>query len=202
MRHIPLHLFFKADLNYIQGADMYTAILKQITTEHPGSILGSITLSMHAMAHKDCDLLLAEPGELTAKPDHAVASFRIDVDKCKVAGWLIETNRPIPRRDYDEAPIEALCQIRDQCIVITGETGYLAIEVAVSMTSQLHNALFPSNDAKWIFPKLELIRPFQNSDGSSLIIQHKHNFKNRLTKSEIFSHERSIGYIYFSLVKL
>lgn len=86
--------------------------------------------------------------------------------------------------------------------MITGEAGYSAIEVAVSMAKQLHKALFPSKDAKWIFTRLELVRLLQDNDSSSLAIKHKHNFNNRLTKSEIFFHERSIGYIYFPLVKL
>ena len=165
--------------------------------------MGSIRLSIHAMAVKDCYLIWVKSGELIDKPDQAVADFVIGLNGGKVAGWLIETDRPIQSRyDYDEGRIEVLCQVKDQDIMITGEAGYSAIEVVVSMAKQLHKALFPSKDAKWIFTRLELARPLQDSDASSLLIEHKHNFNNRLTKSEIFCGEDSIGYIYFSLVNL
>jgi hypothetical protein len=70
------------------------------------------------------------------------------------------------------------------------------------MTKQLHNALFDIKAAKWLFTRLELVRTLQDSDSLGLTIEHKHNFNNRLSKSEIFSHEQSIGFIYFSLVKI
>ena len=202
MKHIPLHFSFKGDRNYVHGTDIYTAILKQIDVQYHRKILSSIRLSIHAMAVKNCDLIWVESGELMDKPDQAIADFVIGLDEGKVAGWLIETDRPIQSQyDYDEGRIEALCQVKDQDIMITGKAGYSAIEVAVSMAKQLHKALFP-NDAKWIFTRLELARPLQDSYTSSLLIEHKHNFNNRLTKSEIFFRENSIGHIYFSLVKL
>ncbi|MCD4727932.1 MAG: hypothetical protein K8R46_09740 [Pirellulales bacterium] len=203
MERIPLNFSFKGNRNYVHGSDIYSSILKQMNIQYYGKTLGSIRLSIHTLAFKDCDLIWIGSGKLMDKPDRAVADFMIGLDKVKVAGWLIEIDRPITSRyDYNETRIEALCKVRDQTITIAGKTGYSPIEVAVSMTKQLHNALFPTKDAMWIFTRLELVRALQNSDSSDLAIKHKHNFNNRLTKSEIFSHESPIGHIYFSLVKL
>ncbi len=203
MRQIPLHFSFKGKRNYLHGTDIYTTIIKQIESEYNRKISGFINLAIHTMIYKECDLVIKQPGDFFSKPDLAVVNFMIDLGDDKVGGWLVATNRPIQSRyDYDEERIEVLCKVRNQEIIITGETVFLSIEVVVSMTKQLHNALFPSSDAKWFFTKLELIRPLQYTDSSNLIIRHKHNFNNRLTKSEIFSQKRSIGNIYFSLVKL
>jgi len=202
MEHIPLHFSFKGNRSYVHGTDIYTAIIMQTNSKYDSKTLLSLRLSIHTMAFKDCDLVWAGSGELTDKPDEVVADFVVGLDKGEIAGWLIESDRPIESRyDYDETRIEALCKVRDQAIMITGKTGYSPIEVIVSMTKQLHNRLFPSKDAKWFFTKLELTRPLQNNDSSRFVIEQKHNFKNRLTKSEILCHREVIGQIYFSLVK-
>lgn len=62
MKPIPLYFAFKGDRNYVHGTDIYTAILKQTNSKYDGKILGSIRLSIHAMANKDCDLIWVESG--------------------------------------------------------------------------------------------------------------------------------------------
>ncbi len=86
-------------------------------------------------------------------------------------------------------------------ISIRGDAGYLPIEIAVSMTKQLHNSLLNVSTGRWIFTKLDMRRLFRPADALSLTITLKENLYHRLTKSEIMSGSDLLGAIYFSLVR-
>ena len=203
MKTIQMIFSYKGQRNYLQGADIYNEIIKQVGRQYYGKMLNGIMLTFHSIAHNDCDLILAESDEIIDKPLQGIANFEVRFDKGKVTGWLIETNRSVNTKTvFEEERIEAVCEIKGQTIILTGETGYTAIEEAVSMTKKLHNCIFPSKNKRWLFTKIDLTRILKDNDASFLSITNNHNFNNRLTKNEIFSHGEPIGYIYFSLVNL
>ena len=55
------------------------------------------------------------------------------------------------------------------------------------------------SEKKWVVTKVELNRFLKPNDADTLEVEFQHNFKNRLTKSIIFSNKEILGDIYFSL---
>ncbi len=202
MKTIPLTFRFKGHRTYVQGPDLYDGILGAITELHPAETLRQIKLTIHSFADKQGTLILSDPDEVGQKPEQALAEMTVKTEQGKVLAWLLETEQPINESyEFDEARIEALCQINDDEITISGDSGYSAIEVAVSMTKQLHNKLFPVSPEKWIVVGVNLSRVLKPSDGSSLQIKFKQNFNNnKLTKSNLIVDDQNIGHIFFSAV--
>ena len=203
MKRVPVHMCFKGNRNYLQGADLYNAIVKYASKTTAEKLYAPFRMVIHRFAHKQCDMILGNPGEILTKPGHLFAEFIFSSDEGNVAGWMVETERVIDcRNPYDEKEIERLCviDVDKKATVIQGDSGYSPIELAVSMTKQLHYAVYPT-DASWIFNRLDLEQLFKPSDSYQIQIELEHNFNNRLTKSKIKVADETIGYIYFSLIK-
>jgi len=201
MNTISANFKFKGDRNYIHGTDMYNHTLKQLVKAHEFNTSNRVRFSIHSIASRQCQLILGEPGESFSKPNNLIADLVIETPEGPIAAMVVETDQPVTERyPYDEAKIESLCEITDQQIEIKGNSGYTPIEVAVAMNKQLHNHLLPHKDGKWFFTRIDLDRLLKKEHSENLTIVFKHNFNNRLTKSELLFRGESIGNIFFSLV--
>lgn len=180
---------------------MYNHMLEEAGKSNHFSSFKRVKLSIHSIALKQCQLILGKPGEPFSKPEHLIADLVVETPKGPLTIMLIETDQFVKERyPYNEAGIEALCKITDQKIEIKGDSEYTPIEVAVAMNRKLHNHLLPPKDHKWFFTRIDLDRPLQPEHAESLTITFKHNFKNRLTKSELSAKGQTLGHIFFSLV--
>ncbi|MBI5643974.1 MAG: hypothetical protein HY954_10935 [Deltaproteobacteria bacterium] len=196
---VPLTLAYKGQRNYLQGGDLYNGIIDAIDGHVDGK-KGPFRLAVHNFASRQCDMLINESGEQLTKPEGLVAEFTIGSARGMVTGWLMETERDVVNRNpYDESVIQALCTDEGESIEMRGETPYTPIEVAISMTKQLHYRLYPIVDGKWIFTKLELGRLLEDNDSARLKVTARHNLNNRLTKSIITAGGEQVGSIYFSV---
>jgi hypothetical protein len=138
----------------------------------------------------------------SSRPENVAAEFSVSGSLGKASGWLIETDREVDCRiPFDEERIARHCNFAGESVSILADSGYLPIEVAVSMTKQLHNRLLPAPSGRWIFTKLDLSRYLGAADAPALTVTLKQNLHGRLTKSEVSVHGRSLGFIYFSLVR-
>lgn len=200
MRSISVTYTFKGQRNYFQGGDMYNVICEAASKESAVQLSTPFRLVVHKFTDKHCDMLLSEPGETINKPDHTVAEFTFASERGRVSGWLVESEKNVENRiPYDEAKIERLCSRNGNVTVIDGDSGFTPVEVAISMTKQLHYALYPVK-GKWIFTKIDMNRLFVQEDSTRLKVELKHNLNNRLTKSTISVDGINIGNIYFSLI--
>ena len=198
---ISLNFKFKGDRNYIHGTDMYNHMLEEAGKSINFSRFKRIKLSIHSIASNQCQLISGKPGELLSKPEHLIADLVVETPEGPLTLMVVETDQSVNERyPYDEAKVEALCKIVDQKIEINEDSGYTPIEVAVAMNKQLHNHLLPSKDGKWFFTRIDLDQPFRPEQSKHISIAFKHNFNNRLTKSELFSKGQTLGHIFFSLV--
>jgi hypothetical protein len=201
MKTVSANFKFKGDRNYIHGTDMYNHTMEQLLKTHKLNTSNRVRLSIHSIASKQCQLILGEPGESFSKPSNLIADLVVETPEENIAAMVVEADQPVTERyPYDEAKIESLCKIIDQQIEIKENSGYTPIEVAVAMNKQLHNHLLPHKDGKWFFTRIDLDRPFKKEHSQNLTIILKHNFNDRLTKSELLFRGESIGNIFFSLV--
>lgn len=204
MKTIQMCFRFKGNRGYIHGPDIFNEMLKEILNLYSKTLVKKIKLVIHSFASKQCELIVSDLNEELIKPDKIVAEITMDASDGMLSAYLVERDSPILMKyEFDESRIEALCEIVEEgSIRITGDIDYSPVEVAVSMTKQLHNRLFPPPcEDKWIVTCLELFSIFEGEGTRGLAIKLKHNFNKLLTKSEIFSGGELMGYIYFSLIK-
>ncbi len=201
METVALNFKFKGSRKYVHGPDIYNTMLENAIARRDPSQIKRVKLVIHAFASHQCQLLVGRPGESFNKPDHLIADLTLVTAEGNVTSALVETGQSInDTYSFDEGKIEALCKISGQSITINGDSGFSSVEVAVSMTKQLHNRLFPRKDGKWIVTGYDLTRPLAPEDSANLTVHFRHNFNDRLTKSELMSRRKAIGNIFFSLV--
>lgn len=202
MKTIPMNFRFKGRRTYVHGPDIYNSLLRCVGDLLPVDQVRRFRLTMHGFVTRACVLTLGEPGEIISRPGDAKAECVFEFADQRMIGWLTELEAPVTESyEFDEARIEGACVADGDIIRVSGSTGYSAIEVAVSMTKQLHNRLFPNPGAAWVVTGFDLRRIPSDGEAERFEIRFRHNFNNRLTKSELFVGGECIGVVYFSLVK-
>jgi hypothetical protein len=198
---LPLLVCFKGNRDYLQGGDLCNAIMENVRLGYGGEV-SRFKLAFHRFISHQPDAFWVDGEDSLSRPSNRVADFTVTGTNGNVNGWLVESDRQVNCRvPFDEDRIARLCKMSGESISIRGDAGYLPIEIAVSMTKQLHNSLLNVSAGRWVFTKLDMRRLFQLDDATSLTITLKENLYNRLTKSEITVGSDLLGAIYFSLVR-
>ena len=196
---IQLHLVYRGARNYIQGADIYSAIVDCVSTAAPDTLHGPIKIVMHEMARNQCILVFGRGSATASKPETARAEFFLSHD---LHGWIKETEVPVTSRlPYDEGEIINRCRVTDHIIRLTDAPPCSPIEALIAATKLLHQTLHPSDAHKWIIARLELHRLLQEDDAGKLEVELVQNLNNRLTRSIVQVAGAPIGNIFFSAVK-
>jgi hypothetical protein len=194
----PLELRFKGDRNYIQGPDIFDAVLSRLSND-AGTIITDIDFSFHRLAFRAVDLVVTE-GDETLNPV-AVCQYITAGTKRRV--YVVETSREITERyDYPEHDIVRAMKIdaEQRICKFYGDLPYSDIEIWVSMTKALHQKVFTTLKGKWLFVRGRFIRYNSEGYGAPRELSIKANFNNKLTRSEAVCGEKKIGEIYFSIV--
>ena len=193
---LPLNLAFRGNRDYIQGADVYDAVVSS-TQDHCGPVQGPLSLHMHSLARTRCELLIAPTEVPMSKPSQGRADFSFG----QWHGWLAETGHPIVQRlSYDESHIASRCEVSGSIIRTTGTPLHSAAEVLIAVTKILHQKLYPLVDRKWIVSRIELQRVFTDTD-FAMEVELLQNLNHRLTRSAVRCASESLGHIYFSAIK-
>jgi len=195
-----LDISFKGDRRYLHGTDVYDASLAALRACYPDSG-GRVRYSFHAIARSALELHCGKAGEIGERPDGCVAEIHFGDARSMVSGWIVETGRTVEGRvPYDEEAVGAACELDGKRIVMRAPSGHRPIEIAIAMTKRLHYALFPPEAGRWMFTRLDIARPLQDSDPDGMEIALKNRLGARLTKSDLRSGDAALGSIYFSLV--
>jgi hypothetical protein len=198
----PLSLCFKGERDYLQGGDLYNAVIDVLAQRYVP--IRNFHLAFHGflLTLPDMYLMREENRPLRATDAAADLRFKAGVDAEAMFGWLAPSSRPVDcRMPFDEDKIRRHCTISGQTVSIRRDTRFTAIEVAVSMTKHLHNERLPIHEGRWIFTKIELSRPLDKDAAHHLDITLRDNIHNRLTRSEMAVDGARVGHIYFSLLK-
>lgn len=193
----PLELQFKGERNYIQGPDIFDAVLSKLC-EISSDEIAKIDFSFHRMAHKAVDMICTEHVE-NLDP---VAVCQYVLNGIRRRAYVVESSRDIDgRKPYQESEIveqmllnaeKAVCDL--QCSPV-----YSDIEIWVAMTKALHQAALPELKGKWLFVRGKFDRYDPQDKGPRQLVI-KSNFSNKLTRSDALRNGVKVGEIYFSLV--
>ena len=199
IEHRQLELVYRGPRNYIQGADIYSAIVDNVSQVLPEALKGVIKIIMHEFAHNQCALIFSLDSTPVPRPEAGRAEFFLGD---RVHGWVVETSAPVVRRmPYDEGEIVSRCEVVGRIIRLTETPPNSPIETLIAATKFLHQTLFPSTTHKWIISRLELRHLLREQDSGNFVIELMHNLNNQLTRSAVRICGEPVGHIYFSAIK-
>ena len=176
-------------------------MIRNVATHYGRYSLGKLRLTMRKFATKQCDMILGDLQDTQIISKRIVSELIIDTNRGREMFRLVETDKPIHERyDFNESLIENFSKTDNHRIIITQDSGYSEIEIAVSLTKQLHNKFFPSDNARWIVTMVDLDRPLSKQYDAISSVKFEQSLGDRLTRSQIMSGDTILGRIYFSLV--
>lgn len=191
-----LEFCFKGTRTYVHGTDIYNKIIDFLKDKMKNK---NFDLSFHGITKTNINISEIKPeNEELLK---FVCKY-INKDNQKKVLYAIENHEFIDcRYEYLEEEICKLSNLNlsSQELILENESSYSFIENCVALNKHLLEQLFPNVNGKWYFTRLQ-ISNIPNSEVYPLKLILKANFNFKLTKTEIFISNKSIGYIYFSLV--
>lgn len=203
MKVVDLNLPYKADRDYLHGTDMYAETVRVLNGFNPEALTGKCRLVIHNIARHQCRLLYTLLSDMVKRPESLIAEFNFISNTDNLVAWLVETSRPVTDRiPYPESQITEKCILSGRSIKLTRKTRFSAIEELVAMNKLLHMTQYPPGESRWYFTRMDLDRLLTKNDTGNLQVKLKQNFNNRLTQSEVISHDQIIGHIYFSMVSM
>lgn len=195
-RH-PLYLQFKGDRDYVQGPDIFDAVLERLQADTNGPIT-DIDFAFHRLARRAMDLVHGEQG----KDLDPVAVCQYIAAGQRRRAYVVETDRAIEGRyPYPEHEVVSHLMIDkgQRACRLEANPAFSDIEIWVAMTKALHQAAFDELKGKWLFVRGRFARYDSKAQGPrELSIMA--NFNNKLTRSEAVLSGEKIGEIFFSIV--
>lgn len=197
MERHPLSLQFKGDRDYVQGPDIFNAVLERLHADTNGSIT-DIDFAFHRLARRAMNLVHGEQG----KDLDPVAVCQYIVAGQRRRAYVVETDHAIGERyPYPEHEVVSQLMVdkaRRACR-LEANPAFSDIEIWVAMTKALHLAVFNELNGKWLFVRGRFARYDSKVQGlRELTIMA--NFNNKLTRSEAVLSGEKIGEIFFSIV--
>lgn len=197
MKKQNLNFCFKGNRTYVHGTDIYNKLLDYVENMKCG--ISSIDLSFHGITKKNIKISEEKPQD----EDLLKFAYRYtDKENNKTILFGIENNEEIEcRYEYAEEDICILSELdlENQVVILKKDSSFSFIENTVAINKFLLENLFSDVNGKWYFTRLQ-IKEIPKDKFYPLKLVLKANFNFKLTKTEIFIDEESIGFIYFSLV--
>ncbi|MGB5965071.1 MAG: hypothetical protein WBF77_11455 [Sulfurimonadaceae bacterium] len=196
---VDLEFCFKGNRTYIQGPDIFDAVVAAISNEF--NIITNIKYSAHAMLHKNATMYITEK---VVKADYPVINSLINFigDGIKYYAVVCENDKPIEcSTDYSEEIVENNAKITDNTITFKNVLPDSYTEIVVSMNKYFLNQSVKEK-GKWIVTKFDYfeLADIINIKNKEIKLELLQNFNNKLTKSLLFLDEKPVGHLYFSLI--
>jgi len=196
-----LSFLFKGNRKYVQGPDIFDAVIEIICNNFDKTKITSVKYAAHNMLHQNADLVITDefdPKEYSFF--NSIITF--NHSNRKYYAIVIQNNKLIDSAvEYSEDIVRNLSEISDDMIVFKNELNDSLTEIIVSMNKYYlqQNVI---EDGKWIVTKFDYINLISTEDIKNNVIslQLKNNFNNLLTKSLVRVDGEIVGNLYFSLV--
>jgi len=192
---------FTGERQYVRGTDIYNRICDFYHNNFSDDLMDH-DLVIHKFSDKNMKAYMSSfPME---EPD-AAAVFRWGLGDEQQYIYLLEDHKsPIDcRNSFDEEMIihNSKVDAEKQAIVFSGHVPFSSIEIIVSMTKMLMQALHPEEAGDWIFTRLKLNNELPQPDGYTFIVSLERALGVKLVQSRVTVDDCDIGQIFFSLKK-
>lgn len=190
--NIVLEFKYKGNRSYVHGTDIFNALVQEFANVN----LANIDIRFNGVAQNN--MLLVTPDDVGEAKVHI--SWQENGQETKYK--LIDSAEQIESRyEYNEEEIvnNIDLDLSSKSAKLLKKTPYTFCENLVAMNKYLLEKLFPTEQGKWYFTRLELDRRFENNQLFHVCLVKNLGF--RLTKSEIYVDGSKVGSIYFSMVR-
>ncbi|TKI71033.1 hypothetical protein FCU45_01195 [Sulfurimonas crateris] len=201
MKKDDLEFCFKGSRTYVQGPDIFDAVVDTIKNDFDVSKMTDIKYAAHDMLLANANLIVTNDFK---KEDfetiNSIITFKQDGTKYYAVVSQSDTKIECSN-EYSEEIVRTQSIIKDKIISFENILEDSITEITVSMNKYFLQET-ETKDGKWIvtkfeYPKLINLDKIKNK---TLKLELTNNFNNKLTKSTIFVNEEAVGYLYFSLI--
>jgi len=196
MKKYNLEFCFKGGRTYVHGTDVFNKVTELLVNDIKNE---KLDLSFHGVAKTNMELVAEKP----ENEELLKFAFKFtNKNSQRDILYGIENSEKIEcRYEYPEDDICKLStlNLETQEVLLEKDSSFTFVENAVALNKYLLENLFPDANGKWYFTRFQ-ITEIPNIDDYPLKLVLKANFNLKLTKTEILIADKSIGFIYFSLV--
>lgn len=196
-----LEFCFKGTRTYVQGPDIFDAVLEKIHKQYNKNKITDIKYSAHEMLLTNADIFFVK---IFKKEDfrkiNSIITFKIDSKKISVV--IVENSIKIEcATEYSEDIVRNNSIINNENISFKNILQDSLTEIVVSMNKYYFQETITKN-GKWIVTKFEYnnLNDIVDINNKELKLELINNFNNKLTKSKIKVDNLVVGYLYFSLI--
>jgi len=187
-----LSFCFKGERDYVQGPDIVAKLFDCFSKNE----VTDVDLKFNGIT--STNLILIEGNE----EDNAKVNIRVKLDGEEKLMQLVENNEPINcRYKYDEDQIinKIELDLKSKQVFLKESTEYNVCENFVAMNKFLLKNLYPEENGKWYFTRLEQKKMINTN--ALISVKLIKNFNFRLTKSDIILNDEVVASVYFTMVK-
>lgn len=188
-------LLFKGTRNYLQGPDIFNALIDSLQS-FP-EVISNLDVSFHRLSSHQLQLCDEEPDscDLVAACRYTVGSldktvYLKETIESVVGSYLYDEDNVIDGLLIDE-------QKRSASLMTTSE--YTMIETWVAMVKALHLRAFSGSKGKWLFVRAKFKEYKKYHSPSINTVKISSSFGVKLTRTEVFRDDIKLGEIFFSL---
>ncbi|BEK05896.1 hypothetical protein [Campylobacter jejuni] len=194
---MELNFNFKGERNYIQGPDVYNALLPLINQDS----CKNFDLSFHQIMTQN--ILLSNEIPKNLEDLYFICKFQQSNIEQQIYGIKNIKSKPIQRYPYPEEQIleNAKIDFNNKTISLNKATNFSFMEEIIALNKFLLQTIIQKETpGKWYFSKLQTKRILKRS--YPLMMQFKSNFNSLLVKSEIFTPDNGGGdFLFFGSKK-
>jgi hypothetical protein len=192
--NIQLQTPFKGPRHYIQGGDIFNEIENQLhrLPRYAGAYVSNLTFQK--FSYHLCELVLGG----ASPPEPYAAKGEVSwPDGSKQAFHVIETEVPPGARvPYDEEAMVSHAVYDGTKVNLGAPIPYSTIEAAIALTKVLNYKLNPPRTGKWIFGRIDLVKPLPSIQ-TSVQIEQAQALPGRFSRNEIVVDGERVGTIQF-----
>jgi hypothetical protein len=184
-----IDLPFKAERDYLQGGDIFNALVSLACPFPP------ISLRLHQIMR---ELIIVKQWGTSDHPEGIFLCKDSAGEEQKLSLHSAARTSPIRRVPFDEQAVIRGHQSYNRRIEMMHRDDVSFIERCIALNKTLHKNMFPFAAGRWILVRIDLVR---NPDSSSKIaLSFCSNTGTRLTRVELEADGSVVGDLYFSLV--
>lgn len=183
-------LAFRGERNYLQGADIFDALIG-LTGWH-----GPVSLHFHRLMRSGVDAIEVADGRPAACFDAAFWYGPPEARRC--LGLCANPARPIlERKPYDEPSVVAGAVVRPPRIESPGPIRASFMDRVLALNKLLLTRQFAPDKGSFRLARLDL--EFVPENPTKLVLVHQASMGLRFVRSEILADDCSAGSVFFSL---
>lgn len=202
MQKYNLEFCFKGSRTYIQGPDIFDAVIDVLNkNDFDFSDMTDIKYAAHEMLEKNADLILSEDFK-KEKFDKINSVITFKYENKKYFAIVVENENKIAcSNEYSEKIVRSKSVIQGNQIDFFNILDDSITELVVSMNKYFLQKTV-TTDGKWIVTKFDYFKIIDEASikNKTLKLELTNNFNNKLTKSKIYVADEMIGNLYFSLI--